>query len=157
MKFASIEASAVKLGVFLPKWVGHNHWSHLLLLRYDFSLLLDYYEKAIWAICWLSFNQVTIIVVSIHYCFIVLFIRGGLYTGFVISVSINSMIVVVVISYVSGYTTWYFRLSILNYSTTLMGWLSKFELCFSKESTKFCLLTTSFLKNLLSISSNFLF
>ena len=88
-------------------------------------------------------------------CFIVLFMRGGLFTGLFISDSINFMITMVVVSYSSVYTTLYIRLSILNYSTTLM--VNKFELCSSKESIKFCLLTTSFLKNLSSTSRHLTF
>ena len=53
-----------------------------------------------WAICRLSFNQVTIIVVSMCCCFIVLFTRGGLCIGFVVGVRINSMIIRVGISYI---------------------------------------------------------
>ena len=73
-----------------------------------------------WAICWLWFNQVNIIVVFMCCCFVVLFIRGGLKIGFFISASISSIIIRAVISYFSVYTTSYMRLSALNYSTTLM-------------------------------------
>ena len=91
------------------------------LIAYNKKALIDYdknYFQYRWGICRLSFNQVTIIVVFMYCCFIVIFIRGGLF----MSDSINSMIIIVVISYVIICTTSYVRLGclILNYSTTLM-------------------------------------
>ena len=79
-----------------------------------------------WAICRLLFNQVIIVVVFLYCCFIVLvlFIKGSLCIGFVISVGINFMIIRVVISFASVYTTSFIRLSILNYSAMLMVKLS---------------------------------
>ena len=116
-----------------------------------------------WAICRLSFNQVTTItVVSMYCCFILLFRRGRLYIGFVISViscdiGINSMIRVVFI-YFRVYDT-FFIMDWVSWITRQHLWLSKFELCFSKKSFKFCLLIRhfskcyfQFLKMLFSIS-----
>ena len=106
-----------------------SHFHRIITRNFPRIYLLDHwiaYNKNFflyrWAIRGLSFNQITIIVASMQCCFIILFIRGGLCIGFVISVSINSIIIKirVVINYVSVYTTSYIRLSILNYSITLI-------------------------------------
>ena len=98
----------------------------------------------------LSFDQVTIVLVSNCCYFIIVFIRGGLFMGYIdlfISGSINSMIIRKVICYVSIYST-----SFLSWMTRQHWWFSKFKLCSSKESIKCCLLPTSFFKNLFPVS-----
>ena len=132
----------------------HFHW--IITRKFSPIYILDHgiaYDKSLihyhWAICRLSFNQVTIIAVFVYWCFIVLFIRGGSFIDLNISDSINSMIIRVIISYVSVYTT---SLDWVSWITRQDWLLSKFELCSSKGSINICLLTTPFFKNLFSTS-----
>ena len=88
-------------------WIIARNFSPIYILGHRIAWNKNFFLYR-WAICRLSFNQVTIIAVFICCCFSVLFIRGGLFIGVFISIGvfigINSMIIRLVISYTSVYT-----------------------------------------------------
>ena len=61
-------------------WIITKNFSPIDILEYRIAYNKNFFLYR-WAICRLSFNQVTIIVAFIYCCFIVLFRRGGLFIG----------------------------------------------------------------------------
>ena len=137
------------------RWINARNCSLIYILdhRIAYNKNLFHYH---WAICRLLFNQVTIIVVL---CTV--FLLFSLWE--MVCISIFSLVLVVTpwfLEWLSAMSVFVPLLTLgwLSWISRQQWWLSKFELCSSKESTKFCLLTKLFLKNLFFISSlNFLF
>ena len=121
---------------------SHVHW--IITKNFSPIYILDHripYNKNFflyrWAICRLSFNQVTIIVVFMYCCF-VLFI-SGLLPDFLLVIVLTPWL----LEWLSV-TSKFIPLCKLDWVSwmTRQHWrLSKFDLCSSKESIKFCLLT----------------
>ena len=140
--------SSVVVSGWLLEWIITKNFLPIYILDHRIPHNKSFFLYR-WDICRLSFNQVTVIAVFMYCYFIILFIRSSLFIGLFIRNSINSMIIKVVISV----TSVFMPLRTLGWVSliTRQQWLlSKFELCSSKESIKFSLLTTSFLKNVFS-------